>query len=134
MRLEDGSKLSPPRKPYVSRVVWMRTVAWQAGVANRNTRKHCILTGSNPWERDQRLHPEGLVRCILPILTTPGGRVVIGGQWRGNDLASNRSKYMKTKIKKEKGKKEQGILTRLLYFILACLFLFLFSRGQTSSS
>ena len=68
-------------------------------------------------ERNQRLHLEDLIRCILPTLITPGGRVVIGGQVERNDLASNRSKYMELKIKKEKQKKEQGILTRE-FFIL----------------
>ena len=58
-------------------------------------------------ERDQRLHPEGLTRCILPTLTTPGDRVVIGGQWRGMIWHQTEANAWNWKIKKE-----QGILTR----------------------
>lgn len=88
-----------------------------SGDCKQKHKKTLHLDRVQPLERNQRLHLEDLIRCILPTLITPGGRVVIGGQVERNDLASNRSKYMELKIKKEKQKKEQGILTRE-FFIL----------------
>lgn len=93
-----------------------------SGDCKQKHKKTLHLDRVQPLERDQRLHPEDLIRCMLPALTTPGGRVVIGGQVERNDLASNRSKCMELKIKKEKEKnKKYSQESSLFYFSLSCL-------------
>ena len=114
---------SPPRKPYVSRVVWMRAVAWQAGIANRNTRKHCILTGSNPWRgtRDSIRKPWS---AVYSRRWQPREQ---GCHWRaaGREWFGIKQKPMHEDEDKERKRKERTRNTHervFFYFILACFF------------